>query len=95
MKFCNLREKDMVLKFNPKLNSKFMLKESKTIAKLEINTSKIYISFYAFCFFLKNIFSGCVVSSEHRVDILNAKSVGKEHLNVFITERFIEKTVSS
>ena len=25
--------------------------------------------------------------------ILNAKSIGKEHLNVFITERFIEKIV--
>ena len=41
---------------------------------------------------LQNIVSGCGVRSEHRIDILNAKSVGKEHLNVFITERFIEKT---
>ena len=45
-------------------------------------------------FTLKYIVSGCVVRSEHCIDILNAKSIGKEHLNVFITERFIEKTVS-
>ena len=38
--------------------------------------------------------SGFGVSSEHRIDILNAKSIGKEHFNVFLTERFIEKTVS-
>ena len=43
---------------------------------------------------LKNIASGCVVRSEHCLDRLNAKSVGKEHFNVFITERSIEKTVS-
>ena len=43
---------------------------------------------------LKNIVSGCVVCSENRIDILNVKSVGKEHLNVFITEPFIEKMVS-
>ena len=34
---------------------------------------------------LKNIVSGCVVRSEHRIDILNGKSIGKEQLNVFIT----------
>ena len=27
------------------------------------------------------------------IDILNARSIEKEHLNVFITERFIEKTI--
>ena len=43
---------------------------------------------------LKNIVSGCVVRSEHRIDKLNAKLIGKEHLNVFITEPFIEKLVS-
>ena len=43
---------------------------------------------------LKNFASGCVVRSEHCLDILNAKSVGKEHFNVFITERSIEKTAS-
>ena len=42
----------------------------------------------------ENILSGCVVHSEHRLDKLNAISIGKEHLNVFITERFIEKTIS-
>ena len=31
MKFYNLSEKDMVLKFKPKLYSKFLLKGSKTI----------------------------------------------------------------
>ena len=43
---------------------------------------------------LKDILSGCVVHSEHRIDILNVKSAGKEHLNVFITEPLIEKMVS-
>ena len=43
---------------------------------------------------LKNIVSGCVVRSEHRIDILNGKSIGKEQLNVFITQPFIEKMVS-
>ena len=43
---------------------------------------------------LYNSFSGFGVRSEHRIDILNAKSIGKEHLNVFLTERFIERTLS-
>ena len=43
---------------------------------------------------LKNIVPGCVIRSEHRIDILRAKLIGKKHLNVFLTERFIEKTVS-
>ena len=34
---------------------------------------------------LKNIISGCVVRSEHRIAILEARSIRKEHLNVFIT----------
>ena len=29
---------------------------------------------------LKNIVSGCAVRSEHHIDIVNAKSIGKEHL---------------
>ena len=37
----------------------------------------------------KNIVSGCVVRSEQRIDILNAKSIGKKYLNVIITEPFI------
>ena len=45
-------------------------------------------------FTLKNIIPGFVAHSEHRIDILNTKSIGKEHLNVFIIARFIEKTVS-
>ena len=32
-------------------------------------------------------------TSEQRIDILNVKSVVKKYLNVFIIERFIEKTV--
>ena len=43
---------------------------------------------------IENIFSDCVVRSEHCIDILNAKSIGKEHLKVFITESLIEKMVS-
>ena len=37
----------------------------------------------------KNIVSGCVVHSEQRIDVLNARSIGKEYLNVIITEPFI------
>ena len=43
---------------------------------------------------LQNIFSGFGVRSEYRIDILNAKSIEKEYLNIFLTEWFIEKTVS-
>ena len=43
---------------------------------------------------LKVFFFGFVIRSEHRIDILNAKSIGKEHLNVLITDPFIEKTFS-
>ena len=43
---------------------------------------------------LENVISGCDVRSEYRIDVLNAKSIGNKHLNVFITERFIKKTVS-
>ena len=32
-------------------------------------------------FTLENIFSLCVVRSEHHVDILNAKLIGKKHLS--------------
>ena len=42
---------------------------------------------------LKNFISGSVVRSDHCIDI-NAKSIRKEHLNVFITEPFIENLVS-
>ena len=34
---------------------------------------------------LKNIISGCVVCSKHRIAILEARSIGNEHLNVFVT----------
>ena len=40
----------------------------------------------------KNIVSGCVVRSEHHVDILNTKLAGKEHLTSSLP--FIEKSVS-
>ena len=43
---------------------------------------------------LKIIVSGCVVRSEHLIDVLNVNLIGKEHLNVFITKSFIEKMVS-
>ena len=43
---------------------------------------------------LYNIVSGFGVRSEHLMDVLNAKSIGKEHFNVFLTEQFIEKNVS-
>ena len=42
----------------------------------------------------KSIASDFGVRSEHRIDILNAKSIEKEHLNVFLTERSMEKTAS-
>ena len=41
-------------------------------------------------------FTSCVyggaVCLEHRIDILNAESVGKEQLHIFITDRFIKNT---
>ena len=40
---------------------------------------------------LKTIISGCVVRSEHGIDLLDAKSIEKEHLNVFIIEPFVKK----
>ena len=40
---------------------------------------------------LKNIVSSCAVRSEHRIDILNSKSIGKEDLNVFTTEAIYRK----
>ena len=43
---------------------------------------------------LKNIVSGYAICSEHRIYILNSKSIGKEHLN-FITEGMIKKNVVS
>ena len=39
---------------------------------------------------LENIVSRCVTRSEHRIDVLNAKSIGKDHLKIFVT---IEKMV--
>ena len=35
---------------------------------------------------LQNIFSGFGVRSEYHIDILNAKSIEEEHLNIFLTE---------
>ena len=35
---------------------------------------------------LQNSVSGCGVCSEHRIDIVIAKSIGKEHINVFLNE---------
>ena len=43
---------------------------------------------------LKNTFSSCLESSEHQMDILSAKWLRKKHLNVFITDWFIEKTAA-
>ena len=36
---------------------------------------------------LKTVFSRCVVFSQHRIDIVNAKSIGKKKLKVLVTER--------
>ena len=38
---------------------------------------------------LKNIVSGYAVRSKHHIDILNAQSIGKKYLNVFITKPFL------
>ena len=40
----------------------------------------------------KNIASSCVECSEHIIEIITARSIGNGHLNVFITEWFIEMT---
>ena len=56
---------------------------------LHINKQEILIYYGNKETHAKNIVSGCVVRSEQRIDILNAKSIGKEYLNVIITEPFI------
>ena len=70
--------------------------------KQEINTSKSYTGFslhinkkkiLMYYGKKKHIVPSCAVCSKHRIDIINARSIGKGHLNVFITERFIEKIV--
>ena len=88
-------KKLMLLKFKSNLNSKFMLKGSKTIKIMKKSKSRrgltqikviffayknIYIYQYTVTTRLKGIVSGCVVRSEHHADILIAKSIGKEHL---------------
>ena len=42
-------------------------------------------------FTLKNIFSLCVVRSEHHIDILNAKLIGKKHLSrlTYLSKRLV------
>ena len=42
---------------------------------------------------LKNIVSGYVVKDEHKSDILNAKSIGKEAAQQYIRERLVERTI--
>ena len=102
----------MLLKFKPKLNSKFMLKRSKTVKIMNRSKNRGGITqVKVICFCIQrnkkyryimtarkgtqqSIASGFGVRSEHRIDILIAKSIGKEHLNVFLTERSIKKTVS-
>ena len=44
---------------------------------------------------IKYIASECFVRCEHGINVSIAKSIRKDYLNVFITESFIEKTVSS
>ena len=68
--------------------------------KQEINTSKSYISFsqhinkqeiLMYYGNKEHLASSCVVCSKHRIDKINARSIGKGHLNVFMTERFIKR----
>ena len=86
-----------ILEVCSKRCSDFFFDWKETITKLyflQINKQYRYIVVTK-KFTLKNIVSGCAVCSEHHIDILNVKSVGKEHLTPsFITESFIEKTVS-
>ena len=42
---------------------------------------------------LRHVVSGCVVRSEHHIDMLSAELIMEEHLNIFITEPSIEQTV--
>ena len=79
----------MVLKFKSKLNSKFMLKRVKTIKIMKRSNNRRGLKQVKVIFFackqttrkstLKYIVSDCTVRSEHHIDILNAKSIGKEH----------------
>ena len=87
MKFYNLRKRLKVLKFQPKLNLKFIPKGSKTIKiikwsknrrdltkvkailfSIEANKKYRYIMTTRKSI-LENIVSGCVVRSEHRIDM--------------------------
>ena len=43
---------------------------------------------------LKNIVTGSFVASEHLNDILEARVIGKKHLDHFINERFFEEKIS-
>ena len=95
----------MVLKFKPKLNSKFMLKGGNTIKTMK--GSKKESKRHMFCVYKRTrninilwqqgnsyyIILFLALVYEHLMDILNVKSIGKEHLNVFLTEEFIEKNV--
>ena len=44
---------------------------------------------------LKNILSGCVVRCEHHIDILNAKSIGIEHLTASSLSHLPKKKTAS
>ena len=58
---------------------------------MHINKQELLIYYENKEIHAKNIVSGSVLRSEHRIDTLNVKPVGKEHLNVFIPEPLIEK----
>ena len=97
----------MVLKLKPKLDLNLLLKGSKTInitkrskKQKGINTSKSYISFslhrnkeeiLMYYDNKEHIASSFVVCFKHCIDIINARSIEKAHLNVFITKRLIKK----
>ena len=66
----------------------------KGVKKEGVNTSKSYISFFLHVkSTLYNTVSGRGVRSEYRI-VIKCKISWNEHLNFFVTEGFIEKTVS-
>ena len=88
-----------ILKFKSKLNLKFMFKGSKTMKRMKrskkrrelIQVKAIFFAYkykYRYTmktrkYTLKNIIYGCVVCSEHPIDIMNPKRIRKQNLHLY------------
>ena len=88
-----------ILKIKSKLNLKFMFKGSKTMKRMKrskkrrelIQVKAIFFAYkykYRYTmktrkYTLKNIIYGCVVCSEHPIDIMNPKRIRKQNLHLY------------